>query len=99
MIDTDTLRDLQNQVDTRNHEAKTSVEAFLDAPPGRDLKLAAPMWTALTLAEDAGRTLRRALDPRQRAGGTCEECQQSEHDTCPIVAGCPCCADSMRETV
>ena len=70
MIDTDTLVDLHGQAITRNREAEAVLKAFIDAPSGPDLKLAAPMWTALTLAEDAGRTLRRALDTRKPADVT-----------------------------
>ena len=71
-MDVDEIRDLQYHVDTRNAEAKAAVEAFLDAAPGRDLKLAAPLKVALDLADEANetlrRTLRRALDTRKPAG-------------------------------
>ena len=70
MITDEEIDDLQDQADTRNIEANAAVKAFRYAPPGRDLKLWEPMHTALILAEDANRTLRRALDTRKPADVT-----------------------------
>ena len=62
MIDTETLRDLQDQAAHRNVEADHAVDAFLDAPPRRDLALWDVMADALILADDANRKLRQALE-------------------------------------
>ena len=70
MIPDEEIRDLQAQADTRHTEANAAVDAFRDAPPGRDLKLWEPMSTALILADEVGQALRRALDTRKPADVT-----------------------------
>lgn len=69
-MDDDGIRDLQDQAAHRNIEADHAVDAFMDAPPGRDLPLWDVMAAALILADDAGRKLRRALGTRKPAGAS-----------------------------
>lgn len=35
----------------------------------------------------------RIIDPSR-----CDDCQEIEHDTCPLAEGCTCCADTAERS-